>query len=157
MSERTIRELLGEHDFFARFAPAHLDVLAGCGRNVVFPAGTTIAREGDPADLFFALRSGRVAVGIHVPQHAPLVVATLGAGDVLGWSWLFTPHEWHFDAEATRETHAIAFDGACLRKKCEADAELGYVLMQRFAEIFVRRLEATRFQLVDVYGRSDAR
>ena len=157
MSERTIRDLLGEHEFFARLEPAHLDVLAGCGRNVVFSSGAPIAHEGDPADEFFALRSGRVAVGIHVPQHAPLVVATLGAGEVLGWSWLFAPHQWHFDAEATRETHAIALDGVCLRKKCEADTDLGFALMQRFAEILVRRLESTRFQLIDVYGRTDAR
>ena len=53
---------------------------------------------------------------------------------------------------ATHETHTIGLDGACLRQKCEADSALGYALMKRFAQILVQRLEATRLQLVDVYG-----
>lgn len=49
----------------------------------------------------------------------------------------------------------MAFDGACLRGKCDADHELGYELMQRFASVMLERLQATRLQLLDVYG--DAR
>ncbi len=156
MTERSIRDLLVEHEFFAGMEPEHLDLLAGCGRNEVFPPGTAVAHEGDPADRFYVLRAGRVALSVHVPQREPLVVATLGTGDVLGWSWLFPPHAWKFDVVATAETHAIGLDGICLREKCSSDAELGYALMLRFAQILVRRLEATRLQLVDVYGRTDA-
>jgi len=156
MTERTIRDLLAEHDFFAQMAPAHIDFLAGCGRNVVFPAGAAIAREGDDADWFYVLRSGRVTIGIHLPQGEPLLVDTLGPGDVVGWSWLFPPHQWRFDVVATDETHAIALDGACLRGKCEQDTALGYALMRRFAHILVGRLETTRVQLADLYGRSHA-
>lgn len=155
MTERTIRDLLGDHEFFAGMAAEYLDLLAGCGRNEVFPAGTVLAHEGDPADRFHVLRTGRVAVGIHIPQREPLVIATLGPGDVLGWSWLFPPYAWRFDAEATSETHAIGLDGVCLREKCEADPALGYALMRRFARVLVGRLESTRLQLVDVYGKSD--
>jgi hypothetical protein len=46
----------------------------------------------------------------------------------------------------------VAFDGACLRGKCENDHELGYELMRRFAAVLIERLQATRFQLLDVYG-----
>ena len=157
MSERTIRDLLSEHEFFAQLAPDQIELVAGCGRNEVFAAGTVIVREGDPADRFFVLREGRVAVGIHVPQREQLVVATLGPGDVLGWSWLFPPHRWHFDAVAVRETHAVGLDGVCLRQKCDDDPVLGYALMRRFAQILVKRLEATRLQLVDVYGNARER
>ncbi len=156
MTERTIRDLLAEHEFFAEMSPEHIDLLAGCGRNVVFPANTAIAHEGDPAEHFYVLRTGRVALGIHMPQREPLVVATLGPGDVLGWSWLFSPPYWRFDALTTQETRAIALDGVCLRAKCDADPALGYRLMQRFAHILVQRLEATRVQLADLYGKTHA-
>jgi CRP/FNR family transcriptional regulator, cyclic AMP receptor protein len=152
VSPRTIRDLLGEHAFFAGLAPDQVELVAGCGTNEVFAPGTVVAREGDPADRFYVLREGRVAVGIAVPQHEQLVVATLGAGDVLGWSWLFPPHRWHFDVVAVGETHAIGLDGRCLRQKCDEDPALGYALMRRFARILVQRLESTRLQLVDVYG-----
>jgi CRP-like cAMP-binding protein len=157
MTERTIHDLLAEHPFFEHLAPEHVTLLAGCGRNEVFDAGSTIAREGEPADRFYVLRAGRVAVGIHVPQREQLVVATLGPGEVLGWSWLFPPHRWHFDVIALQETHAIGLDGACLRQKCDDDPVLGYALVKRFSQIMVQRLEATRLQLVDVYGNDHGR
>ena len=47
---------------------------------------------------------------------------------------------------------AIAFDGACLRGKCEADHDLGYELMRRIAQVIIERLQATRLRLLDVYG-----
>ena len=43
-------------------------------------------------------------------------------------------------------------DGACLRGKCEEDHDLGYELLMRFAQVIVERLQATRLQLLDVYG-----
>ena len=46
----------------------------------------------------------------------------------------------------------MQFDGACLRKKCEEDPVLGYDLLTRFAQVLVNRLQATRLQLMDVYG-----
>jgi CRP/FNR family transcriptional regulator, cyclic AMP receptor protein len=48
--------------------------------------------------------------------------------------------------------HAIAFDGACLRGKCEEDHGLGYEMMRRFAQIVIERLQSTRIKLLDVYG-----
>jgi hypothetical protein len=48
----------------------------------------------------------------------------------------------------------VAFDGACLRGKCEQDHDLGYELMKRFAANMVDRLQATRLQLLDVYGNA---
>jgi hypothetical protein len=46
----------------------------------------------------------------------------------------------------------LGLDGQCLRAKCEADHDLGYALMQRFAQVVVQRLQATRLQLLDLYG-----
>jgi hypothetical protein len=83
-----------------------------------------------------------------------MMITTLGAGELVGWSWLFPPYRWHFDARATELTRTIAFDGACLRDKCEQDHDLGYELMRRFASLMLDRLQATRLQLLDVYGRA---
>ena len=79
-------------------------------------------------------------------------IETMEAGEVCGWSWLLPPYRWHFDVQALDLTRAIVFDGQCLRAKCEADHDLGYALMQRFAQVIVQRLQATRWQLLDLYG-----
>jgi len=76
---------------------------------------------------------------------------------VLGWSWLFPPYRWHFDAHATTVVRATAFDGTCLRGKCDADPALGYELTSRFAQTLIERLQWTRLRLLDVYGNVGAR
>ncbi|HEX6418993.1 MAG TPA: cyclic nucleotide-binding domain-containing protein [Acidimicrobiales bacterium] len=152
-ASRSIRQLLAEHPFFADLPPADLDLIAGCGRNVHLAAGEAVFEEGGPADVFYVIRDGRVTLSVRDPQGADLAVATVGDGEVLGWSWLFPPYRWHFDARATGDTSAVALDGACLRGKCEDDTALGYRLMMRFARLIQERLQATRLQLLDVYGR----
>jgi len=149
---RTIDRLIADVPVFAGLERGQLELIAGCGHNEHVPAGTMLHREGDPADTFFLLRSGTVALEVHAPARAPLVIETLSAGEIVGWSWLFAPYRWQLDARAVESCGLIVFDGACLRGKCEADHELGYQLMTRFASALVERLQATRFQLLDVYG-----
>jgi CRP-like cAMP-binding protein len=129
-----------------------LALLAGCAGNVRFGAGETIFRRGDPADVFYVLRHGTVALEMFVPARGPLMIETIEAGEVLGWSWLFAPYRWHFDARALTVVRATGFDGACLREKCATDPALGYELMGRFAHVLMERLQWTRVRLLDVYG-----
>lgn len=144
--------LLAEHPFFNGIAERDLELLAGCASNVVFQADATIFKEGEPADIFYLVRFGRVAVEIFAPGTGALTIQTLGEGDVLGWSWLFPPYRWQHDARALELTRALAFDGACLRRKCDEDPRLGYELMQRFSRIITERLTSARLQLLDLYG-----
>lgn len=147
---------IAAHPFFEPLPDEHVAVVAGCGRNEHVAAGTLLARTGDPADRFYLVRRGAVALEVHDPGRGGVTVQTLHEGDVLGWSWLFPPYRWQFDARVVREASLIAFDGVCLRGKCDADPRLGYDLMKRFAEVITRRFTETRLQLLDVYGREHA-
>ena len=148
----TLAEILADAPFFAGLRPDTIDLVAGCGSNVQFEPGALIFREGDQADAFYLLRHGSIAIEAYAPNSGPLVIETLEAGDVLGWSWLFEPHRWHFDAHALTAVRATAFDGVCLRGKCDADPQLGYELVSRFAQTLIERLQWTRLRLLDVYG-----
>jgi CRP-like cAMP-binding protein len=129
-----------------------LELLAGCASNVRFEAGDVLFREGDPADTFYVIRHGTVAIEAYGPARGEMTIETVEAGEVLGWSWLFPPYRWHFDARALSQVRATAFDGACLRGKCDDDPALGYDLMKRFAQVMIERLQWTRLRLLDVYG-----
>jgi CRP/FNR family transcriptional regulator, cyclic AMP receptor protein len=128
-----------------------------CGHEQHVEPGERLCREGDPADRFFLIQSGAVALEIAVPGRDALLIETLHAGDLLGWSWLFEPHRWQFDARALEAGDLLVFDGACVRARCEADPALGYEFMQRFAAVMVERLQATRLQLMDVSGHGAGR
>lgn len=153
----TIDDLLSRHPFFSGLKPEYLALIAGCGQNVHFDAGAYLAREGETADRFFAIRGGSVAIETFVPSRGPITLQTLGDGEILGWSWLFPPYVSQFDARARKDVRATAFDGACLRAKCDADPALGYELMKRLARLVSARLEAARRQLLDVYGPGSGR
>lgn len=149
---RTIDALLVDVPSFEGMAPEHLTLIAGCAVNRVFTDGEYLAREGEPANTFYALREGSVALETYVPQRGALVVETLHEHDLVGWSWLVAPYRTHFDVRSMGTTHTIAFDAACLREKCERDVALGYELLRRFVPVMVGRLQATRLRLIDVYG-----
>jgi len=148
----TIEARLRELPFFAGLAPADLELIAGCGSNVRFREDELLFQEGDRADSFFVLRHGTVALETFVPGRGSVTIETLDAGEVVGWSWLFEPYRWHFDARARSLVRATRFDGECLRAKCESDSRLGYDLMSRFAQVMIDRLQSTRLRLLDVYG-----
>ena len=153
---RTLDQLLHEHPFFAGLDADALRLIAGCAANRHVKEGDYLYREGDPAETFFMIRHGRVAIEAHQPAGGSVVVETVDDGEVLGWSWLIPPHRWQFDARAVTPTSAVVFDGTCLRGKCDDDPVFGYALMQRVAQVMFARLQATRVRLLDLYGATGA-
>jgi len=153
---RTIEQYLPDHAFFAGLDAATLELVAGCATNVSLAAGEYLFHEGDPADQFFVVRRGRVSIEVHGPVDGTVVIDTADEGDVVGWSWLVPPYSCSFDARAAEATGVVAFDGACLRGKCEADSRLGYQLMQRVTQVMNDRLVAAQVRLLDLYGARGA-
>jgi CRP-like cAMP-binding protein len=147
-----LERIIGEHPFFAGLDDDFLSLMVSCAANVRFKPGTYILKEGGAADTFYLIREGKVAVELFAPQHKPIIVSTIGIGEILGWSWLLEPYQWKFNARAVDDVRAIALDGKCLRNKCEENHDLGYEVLKRFAGIMEQRLDATRLQLLDVYA-----
>lgn len=150
---QTLEPVVASLPLFAGMKEEHLVLIAGCARNIRYEAGEYIGRLGEPADNFWLVREGRVGLEVHTADRGPLQLQTLGVNDVLGWSWLVPPNQWHFDARALTPVRALIIDGKCLRGKFESDYELGYQMMQRFMQIVVERLESTEMQLLDVVRR----
>lgn len=148
----SLERILTEHPFIKDLEPEHIKLIVGCASNVVFKEGEFLFREGEEANAFYIIRHGKVIIETYRPEKGPIAIQTRGEGDVTGWSWLVPPYRWHFDARAYELTRAIALDGKCLRNKCEEDHDLGYAIMKKFALIMSERLDATRVQLLDMYG-----
>jgi CRP-like cAMP-binding protein len=151
---QTLEPILTEQPLFRGLSTEDLRLLVGCASNVRFDADQMISREGEPANQFFLIREGKVALETFIPERGSVIIQTVGAGELLGWSWLIPPYRWRFDARAVERTRAIALDGQCLRAKCEENPRLGYELLKRVAGVFAERLLSTRLQLLDVYGKS---
>jgi CRP-like cAMP-binding protein len=149
---KDLDDLLGEHPLFAGLGADMRALLAGCARNVHFPADGCLFRTGEPADSCYLLRSGRVALELVGAGGRRVVVDTVDAGGVVGLSWLVPPYRWYLDARAVEPTSAIALDAACLRAKCDDDPRTGYLLLQRVAHAMYERMQSSRVRMLDVYG-----
>ena len=152
METTGLDRIVREHPFFAGLDEDFLKLVVGCAKNVRFEAGQYLFHEGGTADQFYLIRHGTVALEVAVPGRGPLMFQTVGEGEIVGLSWLFPPYRWAFDARARELVRAVAMDGKCLRDKCEADHRLGYDVMKRLVPILMERLQATRMQVLDVYG-----
>jgi CRP-like cAMP-binding protein len=147
-----LERIVKEHPFFVGLAEGFSNLVCGCAKNVRFEAGQYLFHEGEPADQFYLIRHGGVALELTAPGRGAVTFQTLAEGEIVGVSWLIPPYRWTYDARALGLVRAIAIDGACLRGKCEADHDLGYEMMKRFVPILVQRLQATRLQILDVYA-----
>jgi CRP/FNR family transcriptional regulator, cyclic AMP receptor protein len=140
------------HPFLAGMNRTQLTLLTDCAISIRFEPGDVILRDGDRADRFFLIETGKVVLESGVGHGAPVVVDTIGAGDLLGWSWMFPPHVWQFTARAVSPTRAIFFTGPVLREYCERDPWLGYELLKRMTAVMNRRMQNARRKMLGIHS-----
>ena len=140
-----------EHPLIRKLSPKHVECIAAGAAEKNYSAGNYLFRVDEAADNLYLICSGKVALEMSVPGRNALGIQTIGAGGLVGWSWLFPPHKWHFDARVVEPVRAVCIDARYLREKCEENHELGYELLKEFSLVMFERLIATRFQLINVY------
>lgn len=143
-----LKEQIITHPFLNTMSPSHLEALTKNAVEAEFASGDILFHEGEPANRFFLIQNGRIALETRTGCSQSTRVQLLGPGEVLGWSWLFPPFSWHFTARALEPTKAAVLDGGRLLVMAEENPEFGYDLMRRVAQLVIARLQATRKHLV---------
>lgn len=146
--------VLSEHAFVSGLSEEYVKFLTGCTANVKFQPREFLFREGDAANVLYLVREGQAAIQVYSPGKGTTTLATIGPNEIAGWSWVVEPYVSHFDVVAISTVRAISVNAQCLRKKCQSDPEFGYQMLARMTKVMEHRLEATRLQLLDLYGRS---
>ncbi|WKX06897.1 Crp/Fnr family transcriptional regulator [Streptomyces sp. NL15-2K] len=137
---------------FGAMTNEHREQLMSLARETSFAAGERIFNEGGKADRFWIIGTGMVALDLHVPGRRAAVIETLGAGRLLGWSWLVPPHHWHLGAEATSSVRASEFDAAAVRELCAKNPGLDHELCTYVVGVLARRLRSARVRLLHLYA-----
>jgi CRP/FNR family cyclic AMP-dependent transcriptional regulator len=140
------------HPFLAGMDQTHLALLTDSAMASQFKKGQTILREGEFADRCYLIESGRVVLESGAGFGEPIVIESIGAGDLLGWSWMFPPYVWHFTARASEPTTALFFYGTILREYCEKHHSLGYELFKRMSAVMIKRLQAARKKMLSIHA-----
>jgi CRP-like cAMP-binding protein len=149
---KSVMDELQAHRFLEGMHNEHIRLLAECARLVELESGSFILRQGAEATDAYLICSGKVTVELFSSDGGPVVIQTLTAGDVLGWSWLVPPYHWRFDARAVESTRAIQMDAAILRSTFQDFPKFGYEILERFIRVIAERLEAERMKLISLYA-----
>jgi CRP-like cAMP-binding protein len=142
------------HPFLSGMKPKQLALLTDCAVPTHFEMGQVILREGEFANQSYLIESGKVVLESAAGSGRPVIIDTIGPGDLLGWSWMFPPYTWHFTARAIEPTEALFFYGTILREYCEKDHSLGYELFKRMDAVMIKRLQAARERMLAIHAKT---
>lgn len=146
---------LAAHPFVKGMSPHHLELLALSAMPTEFEAGQVIFQAGEPANGFYLIETGTIVLEGKTSAGQPIVIDTVSVGEPLGWSWLFPPYLWQFEARATEACTALCLSGIMLRQHRDEDLTLSHELFKRMSEVMVRRLQAARAKLISWNGPTD--
>lgn len=114
--------------------------------------GEFLFEEGAKEDYLYVLLEGEIAVEILVPTCGNVRIFTAEPLDVVGWSAV-TPlvRQRTASARVLLPVRLLAFEAQSLRKLCDEDHDLGYIIMRRISNVAASRLLTTRLQLSDMF------
>lgn len=139
---------LPEHPLFLGLNYQFRQTLAECAMRADFEPGDQVVETGQPANCIYLVIRGGIALETPGVQTAA-PVQMIGTGDILGWSWLFPPYYWHFDAIARETTQTIFFYGSRLRQECDRNHDFGYEFIKGLSQILIAHLQADREKWIE--------
>ena len=152
MINQSTAEYLSAHEFFCEFSDDVLKFLCECSSMREIKKGQILFRQGEHADKFYVVRSGRISIQMPAIMGPTLEIQNVGKDQVLGWSWLIAPYKWHFQTKAEEDTELLQFDGAALLARCEQEPKFGYELLKKFAVLMSVGLNAARQKMMNEWN-----
>ncbi len=147
-----LEDVLSRHRFLSGLPEGTVELLVSCAKLATFEAGSLLLSEGGVADTLYLLYRGRAAIEIHGPAQDRLIIETVEPGEVTGLSWAAPPFRWQFDTRALEPVATVAIDSERLRARLGENPVVGYALLGHLSSVVLKRLQATRFRLIDLYG-----
>ena len=152
MSNQSITEYLSAHEFFSQFRDDDLKFLCECSSTREIKKGQILFRQGEHADKFYVVRSGRISIQMPAIMGPTLEIQAVDEDQVLGWSWLISPYQWNFQTKAEEDSELLQFDGVAILARCEQEPKFGYELLKKFAGLMSVRLNAARQKMMNEWN-----
>jgi len=153
MNQQGLITALQTIPWFQELSPGHFEKMARIASLIDMEAKQELFREGDPEDYLYIVLKGRVAIELFVPGRGRIRIYTAEPMDVIGWSSV-TPvvRQRTAGAQAVLPSCLVRLDAIELRRLCEEDYALGYIVMRRLANVVAGRLLTTRLQMLDMFA-----
>jgi CRP-like cAMP-binding protein len=138
-------------------SPEYIQMLENIAHLSTVDSQKYLFQEGDAEDYLYILIDGQVEIEMRVPEQEKIKVHTADPFDIVGWSSV-TPviRQRTASALASKSCKFIAIDAAKLRELCEANHDIGFIILCHIANIVATRLLVTRLQMLDILSKTKA-
>lgn len=154
-----VREFLKTVPEFSQLTQEDIERLAAAARVAEAKANSPVDVQGEPADRFYILVSGRLGVTLDLDlgvSKKSYIVTSVGPGQMFAWSGLVGNPHYTAGSRTLTDCTYLEFQVDRLNKVFADDPRLGYAVMQMVARGIAGRLRAMQLQLVQQYALSEA-
>jgi CRP-like cAMP-binding protein len=146
-------ETLQRFAFFPGLSSDELNGLSIIAKETSFQRGDCVFHEGDTAHWLYLLLEGWVDVLINTEARDDrrVLMMTLTAGDIFGWSAVVTPYVYTASAVCASPVKAIRLSRVELQALFELDQELYCTIITKICHVVASRLHATRLQMASLF------
>ncbi len=116
-----------------------------------FSKGEQVFRAGDPAKSLFLMSKGKVVLRFKATYHSASTEISLdqvSEGEAFGWSALTHPFRYTLSSYVAEDSELVEIKESDIKRICEENSHLGYVLMNNIAKIIGQRFSAIQAILI---------
>ncbi len=166
--------LLEGFSIFSAVQQDRLSAIAEKCELLEFKSNEMIFHQGDMAKNLFGILDGEVELSLLFQDRIlkadiayeesiqarfevlekPIVIETLGPGDVFGWSALVNPKQLTATARCSKPTRVFSLPADELKAMNDQDPATGYIIMEKLAEVISQRLQTRTDKLIETWGEA---
>jgi CRP/FNR family cyclic AMP-dependent transcriptional regulator len=154
MTKENTKNIITDSLFFKDFTPAEMEILSKHSKFVSFTEGEFLLGRHQEAKYFYFIINGSVSLQIFSHEHGIIELDNIQDGEILGWSWMVSPYQFHYDAIALEKTKAIFFDAVSLKNEMNNNHDFGFKVYSIFTPVIIERLQASRENILVLYEKS---
>jgi CRP-like cAMP-binding protein len=142
---------LKKHEIFASFSDKQLESLGKITQKKTFKANSHVYEHGERAKFMFVVAKGLVSLRELKPgDKVGIAFEMRERGEMFGAACFMKPQQYTLTGVCLEDSEVLAIDADKLFDACEADAEMGYKLMKKVAQLYFERYKAAKRQLYEM-------
>ena len=130
---------LESHEIFQLLRPEQMNILSAAAEEVSIQAGDTVFLRGEPADDFFVVLEGQVALRMLRPDGVSVLIDEVTAGVIFGSCVCFEIDVYTLTAQCTEKSRILKIKAATLKKLMDDDLVMGYTIQTMISRVYFKR------------------
>jgi CRP-like cAMP-binding protein len=130
---------LESREVFEFLRPEQVRALSDAAEEISLRAGEFVYHQGTPADHFFVLLSGQVALRLRQNKGMTLQINELTSGAMFGSCVCFEVPNYSLTAQCTEDARLLSIRADSLKRLMEDDLLMGYAIQVRISRVYFRR------------------